>query len=389
MPASARTPASKPVDDGPNFHLTGTTPEGRLYWDPSVLHTELERFFYRRWLSVGREEQIPSRGDFFTARVGQESILIVRDGNGQRINGFYNLCRHRGTQVAPEPGGQGAHSFVCPYHSWAYSLDGRLTGAPHTSGLEGFDRTEYGLWPVRVETWGGFIWVNLEPEGPSLEEALGPFLHRFDRFPFAELRLGGKRTYEVEANWKIVVENFSECYHCAPVHPALNRLTPYLSGSNDAYFHETTGRSFFSGGYMEFAKDYTSMTRTGYTRRPLLPGATSEDRKRVAYYTVFPNMFFSVHPDFLMTHRVWPTAPSHVRIDNEFYFAPAAIDASDFDPSDAVDLWDEINQQDWKVCSLAQQGVRSRAWRGGRYSEKERLTADFDQYVLEELARTG
>jgi Rieske 2Fe-2S family protein len=386
MPATAGNRTHHEAGTEPAYHLSGTTPPGRLYWDPEVLRTELERFFYRHWLSIGREDQIPSEGDFFTIRVGPESILVARDGKGH-VGAFYNLCRHRGTRVALEEGGKGAHSFVCPYHSWTYSLDGRLTGAPHTKSIEGFDREEYGLWPVRVETWGGFIWVNLEPKGPSLEQELGAFLHRFDRFPLASLKLGGRKVYEVEANWKIIVENFSECYHCAPVHPSLNRLTPYMTGDNDAFFHEKGHRSLFSGGYMEFAKDYTSMTRTGYTHRPLLPGTNSEDRKRVHYYTVFPNMFFSLHPDFLMTHRVWPTSPSHCRIENEFFFAPEAVDRPDFDPSDAIDLWDEINLQDWTVCALAQQGVASRAWRGGRYSEQETLTADFDQYVTEELAR--
>jgi Rieske 2Fe-2S family protein len=114
---------------------------------------------------------------------------------------------------------------------------------------------------------------------------------------------------------------------------------------------------------------------------------TAEDRKRVYYYVVFPNMFFSLHPDYLMIHRSWPVSPSHSRVENEFYFTPEAMAAPGFDPSDAVDLWDEINLQDWTVCALAQQGVASRAWRGGRYSEQETLTADFDQYVTEELAR--
>jgi glycine betaine catabolism A len=359
-----------------------------VYWDPEILATELDRFFYRNWLCVGREEQLASKGDFITRQVGRESILLVR-GSGGQVRGFYNLCRHRGTRVVLEAEGKGAHSFICPYHAWSYNLDGQLIGALHMQGQADFDRSEYGLHPIRVDSWGGFLWVNLEPKGPSLRESLGPFFARFERFPLADLRLGGHQEYEVEANWKILVENFSECYHCAPVHPNLNRLTPYTSGENDASFVGPKGRSLFSGGFMQFTKDYQSMTRSGYTNRPLVPGMTAADRKRVYYYVVFPNMFFSLHPDYLMIHRTWPSSPTHSRIENEFYFTPAAMAAKEFDPSDAIDLWNEINLQDWTVCTLAQEGTGSRAWNGGRYSDKEVLVRDFDQFVTQELRRTA
>jgi len=362
------------------------TPDGQIYWDPEVLRSELDQFFYPNWLCVSRAEELPETGDFVTRTVGRESILLVRDGAGA-VRGFYNLCRHRGTRVVLEESGKGARSFICPYHAWSYDVTGRLIGSPHMKGQTDFDRKEYGLHPIRVETWGGFLWVNLEPAGPSLREALGPFFSRFDRFPIASLRLGGRQAYEVEANWKIIVENFSECYHCAPVHPSLNRLTPYLSGDNDASFRQNGGRSLFSGGFMEFAQDFQSMTRTGYTRRPLLPGMTADDKKRVYYYVLFPNTFFSLHPDYLMIHHGWPVSPSRTRVENEFYFTPEAVASPDFDPSDAIGLWDEINRQDWKVCELAQQGMASRAWNGGHYSDQEELVRDFDEFVLQEYAR--
>jgi phenylpropionate dioxygenase-like ring-hydroxylating dioxygenase large terminal subunit len=381
-PPQAPTPGSDEATD-----LSGSrTPDGQVYWDPAVLRTELEHFFYRNWVNVGREESIPGAGDFFTRRIGRENVLFVRDTNGT-IRGFYNLCRHRGTRVVLDSQGKGAHSFICPYHSWAYDLSGRLIGALHMKGQTGFDRADYGLHPIRVDTWGGFIWANLEPSAPDLRAQLGPFFERFDRFPIAELRLGASRSYEVEANWKVLVENFSECYHCAPVHPALNRLTPYLSGDNDARFSDGATRSLFSGGFMEFAQDFQSMTRTGYTSRPLVAGMTSVDKKRVYYYVVFPNMFFSLHPDYLMIHRSWPVSPSHSRVENEFYFTKEAMAAPGFDPSDAVDLWDEINRQDWAVCELAQEGIASRAWNGGRYSDQEELVRDFDDFLVRELER--
>jgi len=382
--SSAHAPRFRSSRDRPPH--PSRTPDGRIYWDPEILRTELEEFFYRNWVNVGRQETIPAAGDFFTRKVGRESLLFVRGSDGT-IRGFYNLCRHRGTRVVLAPEGKGAHSFICPYHSWAYDLSGRLIGALHMKGQEDLDRADYGLHPIRVETWGGFVWANLEPTGPTLRASLGPFFERFERFPISDLRLGAKASYEVEANWKVLVENFSECYHCAPVHPSLNRLTPYLSGDNDASFSDQGGRSLFSGGFMEFAKDFQSMTRTGYTNRPLVPGMTPTDKKRVYYYVVFPNLFFSLHPDYLMVHRSWPVSPSHSRVENEFYFTQEAMAAPGFDPSDAADLWDEINRQDWAVCELAQEGMGSRAWNGGRYSDQEELVGDFDRFVVRELDR--
>ena len=181
------------------------------------------------------------------------------------------------------------------------------------------------------------------------------------------------------------MENYQECYHCAPVHPDLNRITPYFSGEVHDYFIDGASRAPFSGGWMEFAKDYASMTWSGYTSRPPLEGMTEEDRRRVYYYAVFPNLFFSLHPDFLMIHRTWPVTPTHSRVECEFFFDPATMERAGFDASDAVELWDLINRQDWAVCTRSQKGMGSRIWKGGRYSEQEPQVFDFDRYVMERL----
>jgi glycine betaine catabolism A len=384
MPSTGEAAMRSDAAAEPTFHLAQRTPDGRNYWDPEIFRREMDQFFYPSWLLIGREDQIAEPGDFFTRQFGFENLLFVRD-KSKKVHGFYNVCRHRGTKVCVEESGKGKHSFVCPYHSWTYGLDGQLIGATHTKGLVDFERKDYGLFPVRVESWGGFIFANLEPKGPSLTDQLGRFFERVQRFPIDQLVLGATNVYEVEANWKILVENFSECYHCAPVHPELNRLTPYMTGDNDAFFHEPGRMGTFSGGYMTFAKDYQSMTRSGYTKRPLIPGMTADDKKRVYYYTLFPNTFFSIQPDYVMTHRILPRSPTHSRVENEFYFTQEAAAQKGFDPQDAAGLWDEINRQDWFVCELAQQGTHSRVWHGGRYSEQETLVCDFDLFVQEQL----
>jgi Rieske 2Fe-2S family protein len=379
--------AAKYVGREHGDHLQARTPPGSLYWSEEVLRDEFDRFFFRSWLNVGRTEQLPEPGDFVTLDIGAESVLVIRGTDG-RIRAFYNLCRHRGTRLVGQASGKKLRSIVCPYHAWAYSPEGPLVGAPHTEDLVEFRKEEFGLHPVALETWGGFVWINLEPNAPSLREDIGGFLARFDRFPLEALRLGSRRTYEVHANWKILVENYSECYHCAPIHPELNRVTPYLSGEVRDYFIDGPNRQKFSGGTMEFTQDYESMTWTGYTKRPPLAGMSGKDLHSIYYYAVFPNLFFSLHPDFLMIHRAYPLAPDRTRVECEFLFDPETMARPDFDPSDAVELWDLINRQDWNVCELTQKGMRSRAWKGGRYSSQEPQVHDFDAYVTERLGLT-
>lgn len=354
------------------------------FWDERVFQKEHERFFFRSWLNVGREEQIPDPGDFFTREIENESLLFVR-GRDRRVRGFYNVCRHRGTRIVDATEGTKLRTIVCPYHAWTYSTEGTLVGAPHTDHLVDFRKEDYGLHPFAVEPWGGFLWANLDDRATPLKKEMKPFFSRVKRFPLIDLRLGARKVYEVEANWKILAENYSECYHCAPIHPELNRITHYMSGSNTAYFTREPRAPNFSGGHMDFAKDYTSMVSSGYTKRPPLKGMTEQDRRGVMYYYVFPNMLFSLHPDYLMVHRLWPRSPSHTTIECDWYFDGDVMKHKEFDASDAVDLWDLINRQDWSVCQRTQKGTHSRSWEGGRFSGQEPQVHDFEKYVAQRM----
>ncbi len=371
-------PRARPGDE----HLSARTLPGSVYHDEGIFREEMEKLFSRHWLNVGHESQLPNAGDFFTREIGTESILFVRGDDG-RVRGFYNVCRHRGTRIVTEDHGEKMRSIVCPYHAWTYASDGRLVGAPHTDALEAFDKDELGLYPVRTEAWAGFLWTNLDAKPRPLKQNLAPLMKLAERWDVGGLRLGAKHVYEVEANWKILAENYSECYHCAPIHPGLNRVTPYLTGDNDAWMARGRTHGLVNGGFQTFAGDYTSMTVSGYTKRPPLKGMTAEDRRRIYYWVVFPNLFFSMHPDYLMVHRDWPQSPTHSRVECEWYFDPETMARTDFDPSDAVDMWDEINRQDWAVCERTQLGVRSQAWAGGRFSDQEPLVYDLDKRYAE------
>lgn len=354
---------------------------GRFYYDENVYREELGRIFYRSWLCVGRNEDIAEPGSFVVRDIGEESIIIVRT-EGQELRAFYNVCRHRGSRLATEPKGN-MSAIQCPYHSWTYSLEGKLIGAPHTESLKGFDKNEYSLFPVRAETWAGFVFINFDPRATPLKEHLKGLVEKCARLPLETLKGGGKIEYEVAANWKVICENYSECYHCPTIHPEFNRITYYRNSHNYAFLTNGVTKDAFSGGWMELSEGCDSMTWTGKTNRPPIKGTTNDDKRRIYYFLVFPTMFFSLHPDYLMVHRVSPQDPTHSKVVCEWYFEPEPMGKPDFDPTDAIKIWDLVNRQDWHVCELTQKGVSSRAYTPGRYTGLESTVHDFDAHILQ------
>ncbi len=348
----------------------------RYFTDPAVLAEEVERIFTRQWLCVDREERIARPGEYFLHEFAGDSVIILRDQQGT-VRAFHNVCRHRGSRICEAHQGQFSETVQCPYHAWTYGLDGRLVGAPSTNDLEGFRKQDWPLHPVAVATWEGFIFINLDPAAAPFEESHAPLLTRFTRFNLPNLRTGRTIEYDVRANWKLVVQNYSECYHCPLVHPTLTRRTPPTLGENDLVDGP------FLGGYMILADDAKSMTMTGRVCGvPVGPALPAEDHDRVYYYSVMPNMLLSLHPDYVMFHVLWPVAHDRTRIVCHWLFHPASLADSAFDIEDGVKFWDMTNREDWHVCELSQQGVSSRAYTPGPYSHRESMSAAFDRYYL-------
>jgi glycine betaine catabolism A len=356
---------------------------GRAYHDERFFDFERREWLRRDWIMVGRSSQVATAGTYFLADIDGEPLLIVR-GRDDVVRAFYNVCQHRGTSVVEESCGA-AVRFQCPYHAWIYDLDGRLIRAKHTEDLEGFALEDFGLRPIRLAEWQGFLFVSLAADGPTLAEQLGDLADHFARFDVASLRSAATRSYEVDANWKFIAENYSECYHCPGIHPQLNRLTPYDLGAD----FESHGE--WQGGYMELIESAETMALEGGHRngRPPLTGCTLDDERRVTYYLVWPNIFLSIHPDYLLVHTLTPTAVDHTRITCEWLFEPATIARPDFDPKDAVDFWDLTNRQDWHVCELQQRGTASQSWRAGRFSNAEPSVHAFDLMVVDRYAGDG
>jgi Rieske 2Fe-2S family protein len=364
----------------------------RYFVSPDIFAQEQEKIFSTQWVLVGHQSQLAKAGDYFTAEIAGENLVVVRDKRGE-IRGFYNVCRHRGSRLIENRDGQLSAVIQCPYHAWTYGLDGRLIGAPHMDDVSGFDKADYPLHRVNLGLWEGFIFVNLAEAGAltsilsqrerrqqdgfvSLEDWFAPLKGKFSHWNMSLLQPAKRIEYDVRANWKLMFENYSECYHCPGVHPQLQKVSPYDSAENDL----TEGP--FLGGFMKINPG-KSLTMSGNACAAFV--GKIENLQRVFYYSIFPNMLLSVHPEYVMVHQLWPQSPERTLIVCDWLFHPDAFSRKDFNPQDAIEFWDMTNKQDWHVCELSQQGISSRAYGPGPYSARESIPAAWDEYYLRQM----
>jgi Rieske 2Fe-2S family protein len=359
----------------PRVDAGARTLDAHWYLSPDVFATELERLFARGWSCVGRAEQVAEPGAYFLADVAGESLIVTRDASGT-LRAHFNVCRHRGTRMCTETAGRFNGSIPCPYHAWTYALDGTLQAARNMQDVPDFRRADYPLIAASVATYGGFVFVSPAADPEPFEHVYAALLPRFGAWNMAGLRVARTVAYDLACNWKLLFQNYSECYHCPLVHPQLDKLSPSDSGRNDL------DAGPILGGYSEFRADGMSLTMTGRTTRPPVGTVGGADLRRSYYYTVFPSLLLSLHPDYVMTHRIVPLAPNRTRVLCDWLFDPQTVAAPDFDPSDVVDFWDLTNRQDWQVNELTHAGIASRAYRTGPYANAEGLLAAFDRYYL-------
>jgi Rieske 2Fe-2S family protein len=371
MPLSQTIAAPAFRKTAETFAAGAKTLAQQYFVSPEVFGEEQDRIFAKQWVLVGHQSQLAEAGDYFVVVVAGESLIVVRDQRSV-IRGFYNVCRHRGTRLREDACGH-ASAIRCPYHAWTYGLDGRLIGAPHMDQVPGFDKADYSLHAVNLALWEGFIFVNLADSPTPLEEWFAPLNGKFSHWNMSILRAAKRIEYDVKANWKLMFENYSECYHCPGVHPMLSKVSPYDSAENDL----TEGP--FLGGFMKINKG-AGLTISG--KACALPVGKIENLQEVFYYSIFPNMLLSLHPEYVMVHQLWPKSPERTLILCDWFFHPDAFNRSDFKPEDAIEFWDMTNKQDWHVCELSQQGIASRAYEPGPYSPRESIPAAWDEYYL-------
>lgn len=370
MPAFLKTAES--------YRQGARTLPGRYYTSAEIYTEELERLLRTRWFCAGRAEQIAQPGDYFLREMAGESIIVLRDGGGT-ARAFYNVCRHRGTRLREAPRGRLAETIQCPYHAWTYTTEGQLIGAPHMHEVEGFDKRDYPLNAVALHEWEGFLFLSLAQDPEPFPHAFAPLIGRFARFHLARLKAVKRIDYAVAANWKLIFQNYSECLHCPVIHPELSSMMPYTSGANDL----TAGP--FLGGYMLITEPNASMTVSGRACALPLGDLPTDERRRAYYYTIFPNLMLSIHPDYVVYYLLWPQAPGRTHIECEWLFRADAIGRGDFNPDDAVRFWDLTNRQDWHICEQSFAGISSRAYVPGPYSPRESMPAAWDEAFLAAL----
>jgi phenylpropionate dioxygenase-like ring-hydroxylating dioxygenase large terminal subunit len=358
----------KPTD---TFAADAKTLPQRYFVSTDVFEQEQKQIFSKQWVLVGHQSQLEKSGDFFLVTIAGESLIVVRDQKSE-VRGFYNVCRHRGTRLEEDACGR-VSAIQCPYHAWTYGLDGRLIGAPHMDDVPGFDKADYSLHPVRLELWEGSIFVNLADSPTPLDKWFAPLAEKFSHWNLPKLHSAKRIEYDVRANWKLIFENYSECYHCPGVHPQLQKVSPYDSAENDLR------EGPFLGGFMKINPG-KSLTMGGNACAAFV--GKIENLQQVFYYSIFPNMLLSLHPEYVMVHQLWPRSPERTLILCDWFFHPEAFNRADFNPDDAIAFWDMTNKQDWHVCELSQQGIASRAYEPGPYSLRESIPAAWDRYYL-------
>jgi Rieske 2Fe-2S family protein len=346
------------------FGRSSTLPAA-AYTDEAVFTWELEHFLERSWVCVGRSDGLAGAGDQRAVSLGRESALLVRGEDGT-LRAFYNVCRHRGHELM-EVGVARCRKFVrCPYHAWAYGLDGELKGAPGFGEAGGFEKSGHSLVPMRVVEWHGWLFANTSGDAPPLEEHAGNLTEMIQNYSCGELIVAARRDYEVLANWKILAENYHECYHCSSIHPELCEISPPTSGGNNM---EPEGA--WIGGPMDLYEGVETMSLDGRSHAPNLPHLAEGQDRTVYYFQLFPNLLISLHPDYVLTHRLHPLAPDLTRVECEWLFSREAVGTEGFDPSYASEFWDLTNGQDWRACESVQRGVSSRGYRRGPLSPRE------------------
>ena len=363
------------------FRRGSHTLPGEYYVSDAILAEEGERIFARAWHCVGRVSRVAEPGQYFLGTIAGESIIVLRDRKGE-LRAFFNVCRHRGTRICREEAGRVGETIQCPYHAWTYRTDGELIGAPHMQDVAGFDKKDYPLHAAATAEWEGFLFVSIARDPEPFESAWRPMIGRLSRYGLRDLVVGHKVVYDVQANWKLAFQNYSECLHCPTIHPKLATVLPYQSGANDL----TEGP--FLGGYMEITPPNQSATMSGALAGALVsPTLPEADRRRGFYYTLMPNMFLSLHPDYVNFYLVHPVSPGRTRIESEWLFHPDTVRDGAKNIRDAIEFWDLTNRQDWDIVERSQLGISSRRYEPGPYSARESIPAAWDREYLKWMGR--
>jgi choline monooxygenase len=318
------------------------------YVDARIAELESKTVFSKSWLMAGRANQVEKPGQFVTANVAGEPIVVVR-GQDSVLRGFFNVCRHHAAAVVTEPCGQ-ASILHCPYHGWNYGLDGSLKGMPEFEGVKNFDRQKNGLLPVKADTWEGFAFVNLDPQAAVLKDFLGGLVKRVAPLGLSKLHYFDRRVYDIHCNWKVFVDNYLDGgYHVPHLHKGLNSVLDYKQ-----YTIENEDR------YCLQSSPMVSGTEDAAT-------ATTRKGDRAWYFWQYPNLMINHYQGYMDTNLVLPVDVDHCRVIFDFYFAEVGQAHSEYNQQ-SVAVGARVQDEDLGICEAVQQGLKSRAYKAGRLS---------------------
>ncbi|WP_433571369.1 aromatic ring-hydroxylating oxygenase subunit alpha [Streptomyces sp. CA-251247] len=382
-PATPLSQTAHPQTAAPQPPSLLATLPGHHYTSPDIFAREQEKIFESLWFCAVRSADLARPGAFRTVQVGRENVLVTRNRAGE-LRAFLNVCRHRGARLCTEESGEVRRTLRCPYHAWSYDLDGALVAAPNLVKMPDVDRSAYGLRPVALREWLGYAWVCLADEPPSFEDSVvGAAVERLgevaaiERYRTGELALGKRVSYDVKANWKLIVENFMECYHCATIHPELTHVLPEFARGYAAQYYVGHGAAFSEG-----AQGFTVDGSEGFGR---LPGLAEEQDRRYYAVTVKPQVFVNLVPDHVIVHRMFPMSHDRTVVECDWLYTPEVL-ASGADISRSAELFHRVNVQDFAACERTQPAMDSRAYRtGGVLVPSEHHIGDFHSWVTDRL----
>lgn len=335
----------------------GTMLPALAYTSDDILAWERRHLFAGSWSCVGRVDELGDGG--VTQRglvVGDVPVLITFPPDGG-VGALANTCRHRGHEILPAGGTDTRQALLCPYHAWRYTLSGSLMGAPGFRDMDGFSPSEHGLVQLPAEVWHGWLFVDASAGAAPFTDHVGALDSLVAPYRPSSLVRLARHDYEVAANWKVITENYHECYHCPLIHPELCRVSPPTSGSN----FQLPGA--WVGGSMNLRDGAVTMSLDGRSRGAPIEGV---DPRVVLYVGLFPNLLISLHPDYVMTHLLSPVTPDRTHVECSWYFV-----SDDIDASYAVSFWDLTNRQDWSACESVQRGLSSPHFAPGPFGPNE------------------
>jgi choline monooxygenase len=325
-----------------------STIPGPWYVDERIAELENKTVFSQTWQMVGRVDQVEKPGQFVTATVAGEPIVVVR-GNDGVLRGFFNVCRHHAAAVVTEPCGQAA-LLHCPYHGWNYGLDGSLKGMPEFDGVKNFERQQNGLLPVRTETWEKFVFINLNPNAESLMDFLGGLVKRVAPLGVSKLHYFDSRTYDIHCNWKVFVDNYLDGgYHVPHLHKGLSSVLDYKE-----YTIENEDRYCLQSSPMVSSDEDAA---TGATRKG----------DRAWYFWQYPNLMINCYEGYMDTNLVIPIDVDHCRVVFDFYFGDVSEKSQPYNQR-SVAVGARVQDEDLGICEAVQRGLKSRAYGAGRLS---------------------